>query len=474
MADHAHDPPLRGDDDLFVPLLTSEKPASEYAIGAEAEKFGVDHLTGASLPYAAENGRSVQTVLNSLVDHHGWTPEPESPGGPLIALRRGRASVTLEPGAQLELSGAPLADIHQICAEARGHLAELREISSELGIVWLGVGFHPFAKQADLDWVPKARYAIMREYLPTKGQYGLDMMRRTATVQANFDYSNEEDAMLKVRVSTKLAPVTTAMLANSPFYEGKLWGGKSYRARVWLDVDNDRAGLVPEIWKEGSKYSDYIAWALRCPMFMFKRDGKAIDNRGQTFASFLADGFKGHRPTASDWEMHLNTLFPEVRLKRTIEIRGADSLPADLACALPALWTGILYDDQALREADELSRDYQHDEIKALRNDIPTLALQATFRGKPLADVAQRLLEIAEGGLLRRNRLSREGRDERVHLARLRSLIERGMCPADELLSGLDETAGDFTQEMLRRAKISLARRFREGAAPCGGCLRRC
>jgi glutamate--cysteine ligase len=303
--------------------------------------------------------------------------------------------------------------------------------------------------------VPKARYAIMREYLPTKGKYGLDMMRRTATVQANFDYCNEEDAMRKTRISTRLAPVTTAMLANSPFYEGKVWGGKSYRAQVWLDVDNDRAGLVPEIWKEGARYSDYIAWALRCPMFMFKRDGKAIDNRGQSFASFLADGFQGHKPTASDWETHLNTLFPEVRLKRTIEIRGADSLPADLACALPALWTGILYDEKALAEADELSRDYRHDEIQALRQDIPKLALQATFRGKPLADVALRLLEIAEGGLARRNRLSREGNDERVHLARLRKLTERAMCPADALLSGLDETAGDFTAEMLKRAKMS-------------------
>ena len=451
----AHDHPLAGNDDLYAPLRESEKPASENRIGAEAEKFGVDHVTGAPLPYASDDERNVQTILDALVERHGWTPEPEVPGGPLIALRRGLASVTLEPGGQLELSGAPLADVHAICLEARGHLAEIRDISAELGVVWLGVGFHPFAKQADLDWVPKGRYAIMREYLPTKGKHGLDMMRRTATVQANYDYQNEEDAMRKLRVSTRLAPVTTAMLANSPFYEGKMWGGKSYRARVWLDVDNDRAGLVPSIWKEGSRYSDYIAWALTCPMFMFKRDGKVVDNRGQTFASFLKDGFQGHRASAADWEMHLNTLFPEVRLKRTIEIRGADSLPADLACALPALWTGILYDDRALAEADDLSRSFTHAETVALRQEIPEKALAATFRGKPLAELAQRVLEIAEGGLARRARLSREGNDERVHLARLRKLTERGLCPADALVSGLDDTTSDFSDEMLRRAKMS-------------------
>jgi glutamate--cysteine ligase len=448
-------PTIRGYDDLLSLFSSAEKPASQFRIGAEAEKFGVDKQTGAPIHYEDESGRSVRVILESLVDRHGWTPEPESPGGPLIALRRGQASVTLEPGAQLELSGAPLEDVHAICSEARGHLAELRDISAELGVTWLGVGFHPFARQEDLDWVPKARYKIMRVYLPSRGKYSLDMMRRTATVQANYDFSSEEDAMQKTRVSLKLAPLTTAMFANSPFYEGKLWGGRSYRAKVWLDVDNDRAGLVPNAWKEGSRYRDYIEWALDVPMFLVKRGGEVFENTGQSFRSFLTHGFRGQRATMIDWETHCNTVFPEVRLKRTIEVRGADSLPADLACALPALWTGIFYDDKALAQADDLSRDYTYEEVLALRQEIPEKALGARFRGKPLADVAQKLLEIAKGGLERRARLSRDGKDERVHLARLEALVAKGHCPADVLLLGLDEGAGDFTAEMLRRAKIS-------------------
>jgi glutamate--cysteine ligase len=446
---------LGGESDLVNIFRGAEKPREQFRIGAEAEKFGVDRATGAPLHYTDESGRSVQTILHALIDRHGWTAEPESPGGPLIALRRGSASVTLEPGGQLELSGAPLEDVHKICAEARGHLAEIRDISAELGVIWLGVGFHPFARQADLDWVPKARYGIMKVFLPSRGAYGLDMMRRTSTVQANYDFHGEADAMRKLRVSLRLAPLTTAMFANSPFYEGKQWGGKSYRAKVWLDVAPDRQGLVPGVLHEGSRYSDYVAWALDASMFMIKRDGRALENTGQTFRSFLRHGFSGHRATALDWETHLNTLFPEVRLKRPIEVRGSDSLPADLACALPALWTGIFYDDRALAEADALSADFTHDELLALREQVPERALGATFRGKPLADLAQRVLEVAEGGLERRARLGRDGRDERVHLSRLRALVERGRCPADDLISGLDESSGDFTREMLRRARIS-------------------
>ena len=447
---------LRGESDLATLFREAEKPASQWRIGAEAEKFGVDRLSGAPIKYADSSGRSVQTILHALIDRHGWTPEPEAPGGPLIALRRGQASVTLEPGGQLELSGAPLDDIHAICSEARGHMAELRDISTELAVTWLGTGFHPFARQADLDWVPKARYGIMQVYLPSRGAHALDMMRRTATVQANYDFDGEEDAMRKLRVSLKLAPLTTAMFANSPFYEGKLWGGRSYRAKVWLDVDRDRSGLVPGVFHDRSTYRSYIEWALDVPMFLIKRGGVALENTGQSFRSFLRHGFQGHRATATDWETHVNTIFPEVRLKRTIVVRGADSRPADLACALPALWTGVFYDPRALAEAEALSEDYTHDELLALRQQIPAMALQATFRGKPLAAVAERLFQIAEGGLERRARLSREGRDERVHLERLRRLIERGMCPADDLTSGLPEIAADdFTRELLRRAKMS-------------------
>jgi glutamate--cysteine ligase len=453
----AHDTlePLRSEDDLRAPFARAEKPASAWAIGAEAEKFGVDRATGAPLHYNAPEGKSVPTVLHTLIERHAWHAESEAEGGPLIALRRGQASITLEPGGQLELSGAPLPDIHAVCAESRGHFDELRSISCEMGVIWLGVGFHPFARQADLDWVPKMRYGIMREYLPRRGQFALDMMRRTATVQANYDYSSEADAMRKLRVSLKLSPVVTAMFANSPFVEGRPFGGRSYRARVWLDVDPDRQGLVPQVFGEKARYDDYIGWALDVPMFLIKRDGKAIENTGQTFRDFMRDGFEGHRPTMTDWETHLNTLFPEVRLKRTIEVRGADSLPADLACALPALFAGIFYDERALAEAEALVEDFTHDELVALRQHVPQLALESPWRGGRLASLAERVVSIAEGGLERRGRLSRDGRDERIHLVRLKRLVERGACPADELLARFKDDGSVLSVQSLEAAHVA-------------------
>lgn len=445
--------PLKTLDDLLIPFHEAIKPESRHRIGAEAEKFGVFADTGAPLLYEGE--RSVLTILETLVERHGWLPDaPETPGGPLIALLRAGASVTLEPGGQLELSGAPLDTIHQICAEMSGHLAELRDISTELGLVWLGVGFHPFAAQADLGWVPKQRYTVMKRYLPTRGKNGLDMMRRTATVQANFDYASEEAAMRVMRISLRLSPVTTAMFANSPFYEGRLFGGRSYRARVWLSVDPDRQGLLENVLERGARFQDYIEWALDAPMFLVKRGARVVENTGQSFRSFMKHGFQGEFPTLKDWETHLNTLFPEVRLKRTIEVRGADSLPASLICALPALWTGLLYDAKALDEADELVRDYTFAELEAIRPAIAERALAAEFRGAPLRSVAERVLEIASGGLARRARLNKSGKDERVHLDKLAALIEKGQCPADTLIAGLPEDPEARRQEILARTKI--------------------
>lgn len=443
---------LKTFDDLLFPFHEAVKPAHLHRIGAEVEKFGVDATTGAAIPY--EGDRGVLAVLQALVERHGWTPEHETPGGPLIALARAGASVTLEPGAQLELSGAPLETIHQICLEMSGHLAELRDISAELKLVWLGVGFHPLASQDDLPWVPKARYAIMRRYLPTRGKHGLDMMRRTATVQANFDYASEEGAMRALRVALRLSPIVTAMFANSPFYEGSMFGGRSFRARVWLDVDPARQGLIRNVLERGRRFSDYVAWAVDAPMFLIKRDGQVIENTGQTFRDFLANGFQGHRATRDDWQTHLNTLFPEVRLKRTLEVRGADSLPAKLVCALPALWTGILYDARALDEADALSESFRYDELEALRPAIAERALRATFRGKPLAAIAEQLVAIAAGGLERRARLNKSGKDERVHLERIGALVEKGQSPADVLVEGLSNDDPDLRSKIIQRARV--------------------
>ena len=448
-AETPSDKPIASYDDLLSLFHAAIKPASAFRVGAEMEKFGV-YEDGTPIPYDGESG--VRAVLEVLATK-GWRADSETEGGPLIALLRDGASVTLEPGSQLELSGAPLVHAHEICAEFRGHLAEIALFSQEKKIHWLGLGFHPFAKREDYTMVPKQRYAVMREYLPTRGSMALDMMLRTATVQANYDYLSEADAMTKMRVALKLSPLTTAMFANSPFYEGQPFGGKSYRAKVWLDTDPDRSGLVPTLWKKTATFVDYVEWALDVPMFMFKRNGEKFANTGQTFRSFWKSGYSGHKPTMSDWQTHLNTLFPEVRLKKTIEVRGADAQGAKLACTLPALWTGILYDDKALAAADAMTADWTHDEVSASRKEVWQKGLGAKFRAGTLQPFAEKLIEIAEGGLERRAFLSPSGKDERAHLTRLKELVAAGKTPADLLLEGIEHVP-NMRAEIIRRCDL--------------------
>jgi glutamate--cysteine ligase len=425
--------PIRRRDDLLVPFETACKPRDRWRIGPEMEKFGIIEPAHTPVRYSGDHG--VLRILEELASKHAWVPEREHDGGPIIALMRGGASVTLEPGAQLELSGAQSENIHQVCAELRGHMRELGPLSRALGIRWLGVGFHPFARREDFEWVPKQRYGVMRSYLPTRGGHALDMMLRTCTVQVNLDYASEADAMRKMRVALALGPATTAMFANSPWKEGAPHGGVTYRGRVWLDVDPDRSGLLPTLWKKGARFDDYVEWALDVPMFLFKREGHAIANTGQTFRSFWKSGFEGHKPTLEDWKVHLNTLFPEVRLKKTIEIRGADVQSIDMACALPALWTALFYDDRALQQAEELTAGWEYGEVAELRTRVWRDGLRAVFRGKPLAEIAERVVSVAEGGLERRAILDPAcGKDERVHLARLRTLVGQAKTPADVLL----------------------------------------
>ncbi len=446
--------PIRRDEDLLVPFLDACKPRSRWRIGPEMEKFGLVEATRRPLPYDGPQG--VLRVLQHLAEHHGWVPEREHDGAPIIALSRGGAAITLEPGAQLELSGAQSQNVHQVCAELRGHLRELEPISRALGVRWLAAGFHPLAKREDFSWVPKQRYGIMREYLPKWGAHALDMMLRTCTVQVNLDYASEADAMRKMRVALALAPLTTAMFANSPWKEGAPHGGLSYRGRVWLDVDPHRTGLLPGLWKRTARFEDYIEWALDVPMFLFKRDGHAIVNTGQTFRSFRRDGFDGHAATVEDWRMHINTLFPEVRLKKTIEFRAADVQSTELACALPALWTGVLYDEQALGEAEALVDGWTYEEVAALRDRVWREGLRTVFRGKRLAELAAHLIAVAEGGLERRGEVdAKTGRDERAHLARLRALADHAKTPADVLLEGMDRES-DLAAAMIRRTSLSV------------------
>ena len=444
--------PIRRREDLLAPFAAACKPVAQWRIGPEMEKFGLLAAGRRPLPYSGPD--SVLRVLEALAATGRWTVERETDRGPIISLERDGASITLEPGAQLELSGAMAVDVHQVRAEFRAHMREIEPVSRAMGVQWLGLGFHPLARREAFEWVPKQRYAIMREYLPTRGARALDMMLRTCTVQVNLDYASEADAMRKMRVALALAPLTTAMFANSPWVEGRPHGGLTHRGRVWLDVDPDRTGLLPGLWSRAAGFNDYVEWALDVPMFLFKRGGRAVVNTGQTFRQFWQSGFEGHVANADDWKLHLNTLFPEVRLKKTIELRSADAQREDMACALPALWTGVLYDEAALAEAEALVHDWRYEEVLDQRGHVWRDGLRTLFRGKPLAVVARRLVEIADGGLERRGfRDPESGQDERIHLERLRRLVADGRTPADDLLEGMDRVA-DPEAAIIERSKL--------------------
>jgi glutamate--cysteine ligase len=443
---------LRSQDDLLELFVQAEKPRSEFRIGTEAEKFAVDSETGAPLMY--DGPRGVTRIFSALLKL-GWREERETPVGPVISLHRGQASITLEPGSQLELSGAAVTSIHETRAELDAHLGELAGISHEMNLTWLGLGFQPLAKQSDLGWVPKQRYAIMREYLPTRGTGGHDMMRRTATVQANFDFSDETDALRKLVVCLKLAPLVNALGANSPFCEGKLSGYKSRRGFTWLNMDPERSGLIPALLQaQRPSYRDYIEWALDAGMFLFKRNGRVFANTGQKFRDFMHNGYQGERATFGDWKLHLNTLFPEARLKSTLEVRSSDALPARLGCAVSALFTGILYDELALAEAESFARELSVDALLRARPELVQSGLASRVGDRPMQQLAERVLEIANAGLARRAVLNDEGNDERIHLAELTALVQSGRTPADAVIEGLNAESTPSVADVIARARI--------------------
>ncbi len=435
--------PIRSLDDLLEPIEGACKPSSAFKIGTESEKHAVfrdGHSPGWAVPFEGESG--ISEVLARLA-RSGWELHREHEGAPWISLIRRQASITLEPGAQLELSGAPFATVHETRAELDEHLRELHPIAEALGIAWLGLGFHPFARREDLPWVPKLRYPIMRTYLPTRGKLAHDMMLRTCTVQANLDFSSEEDAMRKLRVALRVQPIVTAMFANSPIVEGKITHEQSRRALVWLEVDPDRAGLLPFAWRENARFLDYVEWALDVPMFLVKHGDKVLRNTGQTFRSFWRDGFEGEHPTMEDWLTHLNTLFPEVRLKKTIEMRGADSQKPELIVAQPALWKGLLYDETSLASLETLSDRIHFEELEAARPAIGRDGLRAPLAGREVGEWASDVLGLAESGLRRiaardARCIDEQGRDETIHLAAMRALLDKGQTPADALLASLD------------------------------------
>ncbi|MGB5809652.1 MAG: glutamate-cysteine ligase family protein, partial [Polyangiales bacterium] len=428
----APDSPVRALDDLLILFHEAETPREGWLIGTEAERIAVHRDDGSPLPYAGAS--SVVAILERLVERHGWEAEREVEDGPIVALRRGAGSVTLEPGSQIELSGAPYRSVHDGKAESDAHWRELAPIMEELGLVWLGLGCHPFSTVDELGWVPKLRYGVMREYLPTRGTMAGDMMTKTATVQANLDYASEEDAMRKLRVSLRAQPLVTAMFSNSPWHEGRRSGYVSYRALVWQHMDPDRSGLLPFAWQDHPRYRDYAEWALDAPMFLVKRGTKVLRNTGQTFRAFMEDGFQGVMPTYHDWVVHLSTLFPEVRLKSTLECRGADAQGDGMSFALPALWKGLLYDDESLRKLEGLVDSWSLPEVESHRDALARHGIRTRFFGRDATDWAGEILELAEAGLRRLDDRNRDGDDEATLLAPLRALLEQANTPAHVLL----------------------------------------
>ena len=420
--------------ELIEELALGAKPKSAWRIGTEHEKFGFRRDDLGPLPY--DGPRGVEALLAGIRDTAGWDPVIED--GHLIALScPSGASVTLEPGGQLELSGAPLESVHQTCDEVHAHLDLVRQVADPLDIGFLGIGFSPLWTLDETPVMPKARYGIMRRYMPTRGSHGLDMMFRTATVQVNLDFADEADMVRKFRTSLALQPIATALFANSPFAEGQPNGALSHRSAMWEDTDPDRCGMLPFVFEDGFGFERYVDYVLDVPMYFVKRDGRYIDAAGQSFRDFMAGrlpALPGEAPTLDDWKDHLTTVFPEVRLKRFLEMRGADGGPWKRLCALPAFWVGLLYDQGALDAAWDLVKDFTMAERQALRHRVPQTALNTEFRGKPLREMALRVLEIAKAGLTARNWVSRNGDLETVYLDALFQIALEGRTPAEHLL----------------------------------------
>ncbi|MBP2294834.1 glutamate--cysteine ligase [Azospirillum rugosum] len=418
---------------LVAYMESGSKPAQDWRIGTEHEKFAYRVSDNRPLPYDGPDG--IGELLKRL-QRFGWDAVEEN--GNIIALTQGMANITLEPGGQVELSGAPLETLHQTCAEVHRHLRQVKEVGGELGIAMMGLGFQPKWRRDEIPWMPKGRYKIMGDYMPKRGSLGLDMMTRTCTVQVNLDFASEADMVKKFRVSLALQPIATALFANSPFTEGKPNGFQSFRSHIWTDTDPDRTGDLPFVFEDGFGFERYVDYLLDVPMYFVYRDGAYIDAAGLSFRDFM-DGklpvLPGETPLITDWADHMTTSFPEVRLKKYLEMRGADGGPWRRLCALPALWVGLLYDAQALDAAWDLVKDWTTEERAHLRANVPRHGLRTTFRNRTVREVALEVLAIARDGLVRRARNDNWGDDESHFLDTLVSIAESGETPADELLA---------------------------------------
>jgi len=431
--DDSESPPIESRDDLLATFATGEKPPEKWSIGTEHEKF-VYRTSDHRAPSYEEPG-GIRDLLMGLTEF-GWEPVVEN--GNVIALSGPDGTVSLEPAGQFELSGAMLDNLHQTCSEAGRHLSQVKAVGEKLGIGFLGLGMWPDKARSDLPVMPKGRYAIMLNYMPKVGSLGLDMMLRTCTIQTNLDYSSEADMVKKFRVGLALQPVATALFANSPFTDGKPNGYLSYRSHIWEDTDPDRTGMLPFVFEDGFGYERYLDYALDVPMYFVFRDGKYIDVAGESFRAFL-DGklpqLPGEKPRISDFVDHLSTIFPEVRLKSFLEMRGADGGPWSRICALPALWVGLLYESGALDAAWDLVKDWTNDEHEELRRSVPRMALKAPVPGGgTMHDLARTVVAISAEGLTRRAKLNSVGDNESGFLDPLNEIVASGKTPAERLL----------------------------------------
>jgi glutamate--cysteine ligase len=448
-------PAITSRDQLAAPMAAGEKPRERWRIGTEHEKFvyaGADHHA----PSYLESG-GIRDMLLSL-KQFGWEEIFEKgPDGTqnVIAMKGADGNISLEPAGQLELSGAPLVNLHETCAESARHITQVKAVAEKTGTGFLGLGMWPDKTRAELPVMPKGRYAIMLRHMPRVGSMGLDMMLRTCTIQTNLDYSSEPDMVKKFRVSLALQPLATALFANSPFTEGKPNGYLSYRSHIWSDTDPARTGMLPFVFEDGFGYERYVDYMLDVPMYFVYRDGRYIDAAGQSFRDFLVGklpALPGELPLESDWIDHLSTAFPEVRLKSFLEMRGADGGPTSRICALPALWVGLLYDQGALDAAWDLVKDWTMEERETLRNSVPKLALDAPIAAKngqtrKLRDIAGEVLDIARSGLRARRQLNAIGDDETGYLAPLDDIVRSGKVPAERLLERYHgEWAGDISR----------------------------
>ncbi|MGB0904207.1 MAG: glutamate--cysteine ligase, partial [Mangrovicoccus sp.] len=428
--------PIERHEQLAEYLAAGCKPKDDWRIGTEHEKFGYCRDTLNPLPY--DGPRSIKAILDAMRDRFGWEPIEEA--GHIIGLQKDGANISLEPGGQLELSGAPLRTIHETCDEVNQHLREVQSVADEIGAGFIGLGAAPIWTHEQMPVMPKGRYKLMTSYMDKVGKLGKQMMYRTCTVQVNLDFASEPDMVQKMRVALALQPVATALFANSPFLEGKPNGHKSWRSRVWRDLDPARTGTLPFVFEQGFGFEAWVEYALDVPMYFVYRDGKYVDALGQSFRDFLKGelpALPGEKPTLSDWADHLTTIFPEARVKKFIEMRGADGGPWRRLCALPAFWVGLTYDQTALDAAWDLAKGWDAETREAWRVAASVDGLQAEVGGQSMRDIAREVVAIAEAGLKARAMPGAGGliADETHFLNALRESLDSGQTPADELLA---------------------------------------